>query len=230
MKSKSSRRWIAAQIVIAATVALGMSAPYTQLRATWWLLLGAQGLPTTVLLAWVASCPTSESRRYRWGIVVAFVFSQIGGFLLGVPGHFVAGVLGYLGANIAYLTAFTTGVRLARRIFPFAILGLLAAVVLTLAWPRIPDGHRLAVVLYAVTIVSVPAQAITRGLVTRRAGAVAAALGAPLLLISDSAIAIDRFYDSFAGADVFIMSTYFIGQWLIASSVGWDGNDSGQQR
>jgi uncharacterized membrane protein YhhN len=219
MKHNSLRWLIVSQFAIATAVALGMVAPFSPLREMPLLMLAVQGLPTALLIVLVAIDPAVESRRYRWGIVLAFVFSQLGGYLLG-RGQFVPGVLGYLAANIAYLTAFTTGVRFAKRVIPFVVLGLCGATVLALAWPHIPSNHVIPVCLYAAAIVSVPAQAIGRSLVTRRIGAVAAALGTTLLLISDSAIAVDRFYVPFTGADLFIMSTYFAGQWLIATSVG----------
>ena len=228
MKKESSRRLIVVQIIIAVVVLLALAASYTQLRANRWLLLSVQGLPTFVLLAWVAMRPVNESPRYRWGIVTAFFFSQIGGGLLGVPGYFVEGVFGYLLANLAYVTAFTSGVRFARHPLPFVILGLVPATVLTLTWSNIPDVQRLPVIFYAATLVSASAQAITRSLDVRKIGAVTAAIGMPLLLISDSAIAINRFYESFWGADLLIMATYFIGQWLIALSVGQSSVNSEQ--
>lgn len=218
----TSRPWLAiAQVVVLVSIILGLIAiaPFSPFRESPWLMLATQGLPTTVLIVLVAFHPAAESRRYRWSIVVAFVFSQIGGYLLG-RSQFVPGVLGFLAANIAYLTAFTTGVRFAKRVIPFAVLGLGGGTVLALAWQQIPGGQIIPVCLYAAAIVSVPAQAITRSLVTRQPGTALAAVGATLLLISDSAIAIERFHTPFYGAGLFIMATYFVGQWLIATSVG----------
>lgn len=215
---------VVAQVVVLVSVILGLLAPFIRLGDLPWLSLATQGLPTTVLIVLVAIHPAVELRRYRWGIVVAFVFSQIGGYLLG-RGQFVPGVLGFLAANIAYLTAFTTSVRFAKRVIPFVILGLCGATVLALAWRQIPGDQIIPVCLYATAIVSVPAQAITRSLVIRQPGTVLAAVGTTLLLISDSAIAVERFHTPFYGAYLFIMATYFAGQWLIATSVGRAGGD-----
>jgi uncharacterized membrane protein YhhN len=220
MRQRSLHWLIAKQCLIVVAVVFGLIAPVCRFHGMPALI--AQGIPTTALIVLTVIEPAAESRRYRWGIVLALVFSQISGYLLG-RGQFVPGVLGFLAANIAYLTAFTTGVRFAQRVAPFVILGLAGGAVLALAWARIPGSHILPVCLYAATIVSMPAQAIARSFVIRRAGALAAAVGATLLLISDSAIAIDGFYAEFRWAGPFIMTTYFVGQWLIAESVGRTG-------
>ena len=51
-------------------------------------------------------------------------------------------------------------------------------------------------------------------------GAAAAAVGATSLLISDSTIGILRYFHDFTGGPLFVMTTYFVGQWLIASGQG----------
>lgn len=229
MKANSLGWTIGKHLAIAVAVTLGMLAPVLPLQGFGipHLALIVQGLPTTLLIVLTAVEPAAESRRYRWGIVAALVLSQVGGYQLG-RGLFVPGVLGFLAANIAYLTAFTSGVRFAKRIAPFAILGLCGGTVLATVWTKIPGDYLLPVCLYTVAIISVPAQAIARGLIMRRTGAAAAAVGATLLLISDSAIAIDRFYAGFWWAGIFIMATYFAGQWLIAASVGRAGRGSAE--
>lgn len=224
MKAESLRWLIAKQFAIAIAVILGVVALISPLRESPWLMLVTQSLPTTLLIVLVAIDPAVESRRYRWEIVVAFAFSQLGGYFLG-RGQFIPGVLGFLAANIAYLVAFTAGVRFAKRVIPFVVLGLGGATVMALAWRQIPSSHIVPVCFYAAAIVAVPAQAIGRSLVTRRLGAVAAAVGATLLLISDSGIAVNWFYKPFYGADAFIMATYFGGQWLIANSIGRASGD-----
>lgn len=219
MRTALSVRSILTQIVIAATVGLALLALRHRPSGMPWFLPATQGLPTLVMLVFAAMRPADVSRRYRWAIVAALGLSLVGGYFLSLSDHFVAGVFGFLAANVAYLTAFTTDVRFAKRMVPFAILGLGGATVLALVWPQIPRDYVVPVCLYAAAIVSVPAQAIGRYLVARQSGTVLAAIGATSLLVSDSAIAIERFYAPFQGAGLFIMATYFGGQWLIATSV-----------
>jgi hypothetical protein len=52
---------------------------------------------------------------------------------------------------------------------------------------------------------------------------IAIAVAATLLLVSDATIAAQRFGHDFPESGLFIMATYFVGQWLIASSVGRSG-------
>lgn len=223
MAQIESLRWtLVRQAVIAVAVAIGLATPFASWRDAPWAMLASQGLPTTVLIVVVATVGATESRRYRWSLVAALVFSQIGGYFL-AKGQFVTGVFGFLTANIAYLTAFTTGVRLAKRATPFIVLGSAGAAVLALSWRQIPTTHLIPVCLYAVAIVSVPAQAIARSMVTTTLGTVVAAVGATLLLISDAGIAVNIFCKPYYGSYLFIMTTYFGGQWLIASSVGRSG-------
>jgi uncharacterized membrane protein YhhN len=216
---KMLRGLVVRQILIASAVAVGLLAPALG-HGSREFRLCLQGVPTVLLMILAATHPNTESRRYRWGIVVALGFSLVGGVYLDI-GQFVKGVFGFLAANIAYLTAFTVDVRFGKRLTPFAILGLGGATILVLGWQKIPAAHVVPVCLYAVAIISVPAQAIARSLIVRRAGTVVGAVGATLLLISDSAIGIHIFYSDFPGADLFIMSTYFVGQWLTGSSVGY---------
>jgi uncharacterized membrane protein YhhN len=62
-------------------------------------------------------------------------------------------------------------------------------------------------------------QAASRWATNRNSQAGLAALGAMLFVASDSMIAINRFYGRFRLADLLILATYFVAQWLIALSV-----------
>jgi len=185
-----------------------------------WRSLLVQAMPTLVLAAIAAFTPTSESSRYRWALVTALGWSLVGGFFLALPNQqFFWGVAGYFFANVCYVTAFSTGVRLAKRAVPFIVMGIAGGSILVAAWPHIPASLKLPVSLYAISLISNSSQAITRAIVLRRSGTVSAAVGAVSLLISDSFIAIDRFYTPFSHAGFAIAVTYFVGQWLIVTSI-----------
>jgi uncharacterized membrane protein YhhN len=55
---------------------------------------------------------------------------------------------------------------------------------------------------------------------TGQSQALLAFLGAVLFLVSDSALAVNRFRGHYKSAPALILSTYFAAQWLIARSVG----------
>jgi uncharacterized membrane protein YhhN len=229
MDTKSRRSAFLMHVVIAITIVLTLflaAMRYDRFGGPW-LFVFLQGLPTLVMLAIVASRSTTETPRYHWAIVAALAWSLLGGYCLVFPKQqqFLLGVAAFFCANLCYLTAFTTGVRFARRIAPFLIVGLTGATVLVIAWPYIPSHLKLPLLLYALSIISVSAQSFTRGLVTRRRMAMLAALGATLLLTSDSMIAVSRFYSKFWLDAFLVATTYFVGQWLIATSIIGAGKD-----
>ncbi len=205
--------------MIAAVVATTLAVPYVSPCGNRVMQLVVQAAPTVLLMIVAATARSAESRRYRWSIFTALAFSLVGGYYLDV-GEFVKGVLGFFLANVAYLTAFTTGVRFAKRLWPFTVLGCTTAAVLAVCWKNIPVQHVVPVCFYSLAITSVAAQAITRSLSVGGVGAAAAAVGATSLLISDSTIGILRYFHDFTGGPLFVMTTYFVGQWLIASGQG----------
>ena len=60
--------------------------------------------------------------------------------------------------------------------------------------------------------------AASRFLLTGQLGSLFAFAGAILFIVSDSTLAIDRFKGHFRSAQLLILTTYFIAQWLIALS------------
>ena len=183
-----------------------------------WLLI--QALPTLILAALAAFYPSTESPRYRWAVVAALGFSLVGGYFLALPKQqFFWGVVGFFFANVCYVTAFSTGVRIAKRAVPFVVMGLAGGSILVMAWPLIPMHLKLPVLLYGISLISNSAQAITRAMVLRQVGTVLAAVGAVSLLISDSCIAVHEFHSPFSHAGLAIALTYFAGQWLIVTSI-----------
>jgi uncharacterized membrane protein YhhN len=81
------------------------------------------------------------------------------------------------------------------------------------------------VLLYIGVIATMGWQAWGRWLRVRSSGALRAAIGALLFLVSDGTLALNRFGSptgSAASVTIVILSTYLAAQWLIASSVGGD--------
>jgi len=202
---------------MAAVSVLGVAVIPVRHHFPLWLFLITQVLPTASAVVLAAIGPTAESPRYRWSIVAALAISFAAGVAMGL--NFLAGVCVFFLANMAYLAAFTTEAGPAQRILPFAVYAICGGSVLAIASRRIPGGEAIPIVIYGLSIISVPSQAVVRYLVTRRSLAILAAVGTTLLFTSDSAIGLEKYYSGFPGSHLFIMTTYFIGQWLIAMSV-----------
>ena len=75
------------------------------------------------------------------------------------------------------------------------------------------------VVVYMVVILVMAWQAWERWSQTGQSAALLAFLGAVLFVISDSALAVNRFRGRYKSAPALILSTYFAAQWLIVRSV-----------
>jgi len=178
--------------------------------------------PLTVLFITAIAflMPGEASERYRIAVLVGLACSIAGDVFLMLPrDRFLPGVVSFLLAHLAYLVAFTAGVRFGAaplRLLPFAALGI---TMLALLWPRL-GSMRLPVVVYLVVIVMMAWQATSRAVVLESRGALLAAIGATLFVISDSALALNRFHRPFPAAQAVILPTYYAAQVLIAWSIG----------
>ena len=79
---------------------------------------------------------------------------------------------------------------------------------------------RVAALLYVIAIVVMAWQATARWIAIGEPGALLACLGAALFVVSDAALAINRFHRTFPAAQALVLGTYFAAQWLIALSIG----------
>lgn len=165
-----------------------------------------------LLLGFLSAAPMAN--RFLVGLVVGgIVFSWAGDVLLQSPGDmgFLVGLGAFLVAHLFYIWAFlklgTGKIRLwvwAYLIWYGALLALLVPGLGGLVVPVIAYGAVLG----------------TMAILSTRVNAVVG-WGGLLFLLSDSVLAMDRFMPGFAlpAADVVIMTTYLIGEGLIAYGV-----------
>ena len=162
----------------------------------------------------------STSVFYAWMIVAGLLFSLAGDVLLMLPSdRFAAGLASFLVAHLFYIAAFAADAG-----FGSAPLALLPFVLGSAAlYPLLrPNLGRLEipVLLYMLVIAVMAWQAVARWLDVGQLGALLACIGAVLFVISDAALALDRFHRPVPAAPLLKRSTYFSGQWLIALSIG----------
>ena len=181
--------------------------------------------PLTTLLviahAWQRGQP-GDARRSA--LLAGLGLSLLGDVALLWPQQgFLPGLVAFLLAHLAYLWAFTRGVRLAAWAPAFVGYALLAAAVLATLWPGVPGPLRAPVVAYVLCLAAMAAQTACwwrarRG--TAQAGlALGAALGGLLFLTSDALLATNRFHTPLPLSALWILATYWAAQWLIASSL-----------
>jgi len=171
-------------------------------------------LTTGLILAFAS---LSGDPAYRWLVCAGLVFSLFGDVFLMLPrDRFVAGLVSFLVAHLLYVAAFRQGgVGFTWMLaLPCA---LYAALLLRVLLPRV-GTLKLPVLVYALALMAMAWTAAERAAAGLPGGGLATA-GATLFVVSDSALAINRFVQPFRGAQALVLSTYFLAQTLIALSV-----------
>ncbi len=160
------------------------------------------------------------SETYRHLVLAGLFFSLAGDVFLMLPDdRFVPGLASFLVGHLFYVAAFAgdggaAGPWLA--LLPFAGAGVL---VYAWLWPGL-GRLGVPVAVYVLAIAAMAGFATARWLDAGSVGAFLASAGAVLFVVSDSALAANRFRHPFALAPVVVLGTYFGGQCLIALSTG----------
>jgi uncharacterized membrane protein YhhN len=180
--------------------------------------------PLTTLLIIAYAWPRGRSRPAlrRW-LLAGLGLSLCGDVALLWPDRgFLVGLVSFLLAHLAYLRGFTRdGVRFAARPLPFVLYAALAALILWQLWPGVPPGLRVPVLAYVACLASMAAQAAVLGLhsrgTPRQSAGIVLALGGALFLCSDALLASNRFAAPLPMASLWILASYWLAQWCIAS-------------
>jgi uncharacterized membrane protein YhhN len=171
-----------------------------------------------ILIALLGEDPVST--RYQILVLLGLLASLAGdvALMLPDPRHFMQGLGSFLIAHLCYIAAFTLesdGVTPLWYIVPFLVYG---ALMLRWLWPSL-GSLRAPVLLYVAVILIMAWQAANRWLETRESAALLAMVGAYLFVMSDSALAVERFRGSWRSAPFWVLSAYFAAQWFIALSI-----------
>ncbi len=159
-------------------------------------------------------------RRYKALIIAGLVFSLAGDILLMLPQDlFVPGVFAFLIAQAVYAYTFIQVGGFYRSIWgalPFVIYGIISFYYLA------PDLGEMTipVLLYLLVIMLMIWQALGQYVQTRETRALLGLVGAVFFVISDTALAVNRFSTAINLAPLFVLGSYYLAQWLIALSAG----------
>lgn len=187
-----------------------------------WLLAAIAKAVTTIIIivyAWRRGGGDGYSRAICIGLVASLAGDV---FLLWPQQGFLPGLISFLIAHLLYLYAFTDGMR--RGFAPAPALGYIAyaAIALAFLWEHLPGGLRVPVVVYIAALLAMAAAAASRALRAAPADvglARVAALGAGLFVISDTTLAFNKFAGPIPFANAIVLTTYWLAQWAIASSL-----------
>lgn len=156
--------------------------------------------------------------HYQRSIIIGLFFSMAGDVFIIKPERFIHGLVSFLIAHLCYIAAFALFVP-GGWIFVSA-LPILASLTLMLfvLWGNL-GKLKVPVVIYMLVIALMGWQAINRWIAIDDLKSMLAAFGALLFIVSDSVLAINKFKYNFHKAQMLLLATYFIAQWLIALSV-----------
>lgn len=205
--------WLAA-VTLAAALAIG-----SQMLGWPWLHYITKPLATLLLAAMVWTTATRETGYRRW-VLIGLLLSALGDTFLMLPGDwFVQGLLSFLVAHLSYLWAFRQRAAWLARLLPFASYAALAGAVLWALWPGVPPALRVPVIVYVAALAAMAAQAAAIYWIRRDRVSALAALGGASFLLSDALLAWNRFAEPIEAARLWVLTSYWLAQWLIARSV-----------
>jgi uncharacterized membrane protein YhhN len=183
------------------------------------MVYAAKPLTTILILALALVHAAPVSHAYRLAVAVGLVCSLAGDVFLMLPrDRFLQGVASFLLAHVAYLVAFTRDAAFGAVPWLLGPCLLFGAVMLALLWPRL-GPMKAPVVVYLLVILAMLWQALGRGVALGTTSAMLASNGALLFVVSDAALALDRFRKPYRAAQAVILPTYYAAQLLIAWSV-----------
>ena len=179
------------------------------------------------LLIWIAVYYYVNSRKSRKDLFVymAFIFSWIGDMFLMLAHkngmYFYIGVGAFFFAQLSYIKVFAGSIKSNNKGFlmkqpawllPFALyLGsILYLIIGGMKGVMIP-----VIIIYSLSLISMSVLALNRKSLVNEKSFLTVFTGSVLFVLSDSMIAIGKFYSDFSQSSFLIMLTYFSAQYLI---------------
>ena len=162
-------------------------------------------------------------------LLKALLFCWVGDFMIMFASrdeiYFILGLIAFLIGHLFYIFTFKQLVwqqpstllptQRARYLFPIVLTG---TGLITILYPGL-GSLRIPVIIYAVVLMIMVSFALLRMSRTTSASFLWAFIGAVLFMVSDSLLAINKFYTSFEMAHLYIMITYIAAQLLIVKGM-----------
>jgi uncharacterized membrane protein YhhN len=207
--------WTTALLAVPVVAALELRAERRLLRRPIYVFKP----PTTALLALVAVlAPQPVSPVYQGAVVLGLLCSLAGDVFLVLPRRFLPGLVCFLAAHTCYIVAFAQAAGLPESPLALAAFAAYGAALLYRLWPQL-GRYRLPVVGYCAVLLLMAATAHEQLLHGAGLRPWLAFAGAVLFVLSDSALALDRFEDGGRRRQTLVLGSYFAGQLLIAATV-----------
>ncbi len=180
-----------------------------------------------LIMIWIATyfLLSKQKKQFTIPVLIAFFFSWVGDNFLMFSGKnelfFFAGVGGFFVAQLTFIYTFSTFSEVNVRgpiqknlllIIPFLVY---VAGFYLLLFPGLEGLMKPIILVYALSLIGMSMMALNRKGRVGQASFRLVFVGSLLFLISDSMIALNKFYHEFTLAGFWIMITYIAAQYLI---------------
>ncbi len=180
-----------------------------------------------LIMIWIATyfLLYKQKKQFTVPVLIAFFFSWVGDNFLMFSGNnelfFFAGVGGFFVAQLTYIYTFASFSEVNVRgpiqknrllIIPFLVY---VAGIYLLLFPGLEGLMKPIILVYALSLMGMSMMALNRKGRVGQASFRLVFIGSLLFLISDSMIALNKFYHEFTLAGFWIMITYIAAQYLI---------------
>ncbi len=170
-----------------------------------------------IAIAW--SAKSAFGPPYKTMILAGLGCSLLGDiFMMLRKKRFIEGLASFLVAQLFYIAAFRSGIVFSLSSVTFISFIIFAMLVSRLFFPYL-GSLKFPVVVYIFVIVTMAGLAAERFIQIGGTKTLFSFVGAMLFVVSDLVLAVNRFVKPFKLAQLRILSTYFLAQWLIAMSV-----------
>jgi uncharacterized membrane protein YhhN len=209
------RIWQILSLALAVAFALLLRAEYAGALTQVFIF---KPLATVLVIALVFPLAWGTNEPYARFVIGGLVCSLAGDVFLMLPSdRFVAGLASFLVAHLFYIGAFTRDGGFTRGSATALPLAAIGVILLSLLWPFL-GPLRPPVLAYMLVILVMAWQALERSRQGSHDGAWWGAVGAVLFVASDSALGLARFRGDFPGSRALVLGTYYLAQWMIATS------------
>ena len=172
-----------------------------------------------ILIVLIAVVYPPIDSSYKIFIISGLLFSLVGDMFLIYPKkHFKKGLIAFLVGHVCYTIAFIVLIDFNFTLWIFLPIAIVGTVYLKILIP-FSGKMKIPIIVYIIIIAIMGWAAMERLNYIQTLGTLLATIGAVLFMISDAILALNKFRKPFISAELIILATYFIAQWLLAVSV-----------
>ncbi|SFC38690.1 lysoplasmalogenase [Pseudoalteromonas denitrificans] len=176
-------------------------------------------LTTLTIMSFAFYLSNFQLNHYALLIVLGLGFSLLGDiFLMLKSDKFMQGLVSFLIAHIFYIMAFLDSAEINLNLYALIPVALIGIIYLKILLPK-TASLKIPVLVYALILQAMVITADMFYQTTQTTNALMVLIGAIWFMLSDSILAFARFVKTFKGAQMAVLSTYYIAQTFIVLSL-----------